>query len=305
MHKRLFPAVFLLVFITMGNIAAQTRVPLFSPLISKLKAETRDKLIRLSWEDSGDAQGPVYVFRSSKPFTESVPPDITPIEIAYGTQSYTDEVKSAGTFYYFIAASDFMGQRHDLVVPEVNVIKVVFSGEKTASAPSAESVPAAGTGDRNVRSLPLPVIAMNNTAKGGAFGGDSFSDLREPVPLGEETSRALAGMRRQADPLPEKKPRAFTRDLEAPSGDEESELRRIVQGPFTKRDWQASGDELRRFLSLPRHANTRARARFYLGQSYYFTGKYREALLEFLFVRSLHPNEANVWIEAALAALVR
>ncbi|MDR1318069.1 MAG: hypothetical protein LBJ90_00460, partial [Treponema sp.] len=63
--------------------------------------------------------------------------------------------------------------------------------------------------------------------------------------------------------------------------------------------------ELVRYLSLPHSVNVEARARFYLGQTYYYTGKNREALIEFLFVQSWYPNEANEWIEATLAAIVQ
>jgi TolA-binding protein len=47
-----------------------------------------------------------------------------------------------------------------------------------------------------------------------------------------------------------------------------------------------------------------ARARFYLGQSHYFSGSYREALIEFISVQSLYPVEANEWIQEILSRLV-
>jgi TolA-binding protein len=108
----------------------------------------------------------------------------------------------------------------------------------------------------------------------------------------------------QKAPLPSKKPRVFAVDLKSPAGGEESALFQIVKEYFEKRDWENSRIALLHYLSLPRSAEVEARARFYLGQAWYFTGNYREALFEFLSVQNLHPVEANIWIDAILTAMV-
>jgi TolA-binding protein len=54
---------------------------------------------------------------------------------------------------------------------------------------------------------------------------------------------------------------------------------------------------------LPRSPASEARARYYLGQSYYFAGKNREALFEFLLVQSQYGAEANDWIRSLLPNL--
>jgi hypothetical protein len=99
-------------------------------------------------------------------------------------------------------------------------------------------------------------------------------------------------------------PRVFVVDLESPESGEESALFQIVNEQFCLLDWEGARVSLRHYLSLPRSRDVEARARFYLGQTLYYTGKYREALLEFLFIRSIHPVEANNWIDAILAAMV-
>jgi len=62
--------------------------------------------------------------------------------------------------------------------------------------------------------------------------------------------------------------------------------------------------DLQHYLSLPRSKGVEARARFYLGQTLYFIGNYRGALFEFLSIKSIHPVEANMWIDSILAAMV-
>ena len=390
-------------------MAAQSSQP-FSPFVSGLTAEARNNLVRLSWHDSVDAQGPVYIFRSSRPFTGSVPLDAQPLEVAYGTQFYIDEIDGDGIWYYFVATSNRSGQRHDIVVPNANTVRVSTAREiaPLARTPAAEPLPGLGIsglaarveddkiiitfntdraegspqngilyrslypirqpGDllnavivqsginspfedyplpglpwyyalvsedeirggragiypgrnttteaasiageeapvaltQQVRSMPLPAMSLYNAVP----WSDHLSELTMPVPLSEEAARAVDATRvaTAAPPPPEKKPRVFARDLAEPSGGEDSALMRIVQSSFVERDWRTAHDELQRYLSLPRSADAERRARFYLGQTCYFSGKYREALVEFLSAQSLHPTETHVWIEATLEALVR
>ena len=392
----------------LGETFAQSAppdLPSFSPFVSNLAVEARNNMVRLSWADSADVRGPVYVFRSSRPFFEAVPPDLTPVEIPYGTGFHIDEIDGSGTFYYFVAASDLLGRRHDMILHEINTVRVSASGETAPFARTSAVEPLPGLGisgilarpdgeaviityktppglnnlilyrslhplrrpedllnavivqsglsspfadypvpglswyyaviseeeitggsvgiypgrnatqeavaiageetpvtARSVRSMPLPAMSLHNAAP----DSDYFSRIPETVPLNGETVKALETVRAApAVPPPEKKPRAFARDLEEPAGGEDSALMRIVQGSFIKRDWRTAHDELQRYLALPHSAATEARARFYLGQTCYFSGKYREALVEFLFAQSLHPAETHVWIEATLAALVR
>jgi TolA-binding protein len=71
-----------------------------------------------------------------------------------------------------------------------------------------------------------------------------------------------------------------------------------------KWDWEKSREELLRYLALPRSESSEARARFYLGQVYYYTRDIREALFEFLSIQTQYPEEANEWIQATLAQLI-
>jgi TolA-binding protein len=58
-------------------------------------------------------------------------------------------------------------------------------------------------------------------------------------------------------------------------------------------------------LTLPRSSSAEGRARFYLGQAYYYSGKYREALFEFLLIRDVFPAEGSEWVQAALNAMAK
>jgi hypothetical protein len=153
-----------------------------------------------------------------------------------------------------------------------------------------------------IRSMPLPQISLYTTLSGTNVVSDS-----PPVELSAEAVRAVAGLGtpKKGSSRPEILSRVFAQDLEAPAGGEDYTLRSIVQGPFIKQDWNNSREELIRFLSLPRSETSETKARFYLGQSYYFSGQPREALFEFLMIQPYHPEETGIWIQATLANLIK
>jgi len=129
------------------------------------------------------------------------------------------------------------------------------------------------------------------------------------IPSEDSLSFGSASMLRntlmpQKEPLDLKRPRVFSIDLVAPLSGEDSALFQIVMEYFLEFEWETTRINLQHYLSLPRTREVEARARFYLGQSLYYTGLYREALMEFLTFRSLYPDEAKVWIEAILTAMV-
>lgn len=371
-------------------------------VVSQVSAEARNNLIRLTWVDSPDARGPVYIFRSSRPFSGSVPANIRPVMVRYGEQYYIDDSEDLENVYYFVAASDVSGRRYDVIIPRVNSTVVSTSGA-VASAPvesrqtaepvqgisnltarldgervviafdvngprknavlyrstqpvkeprdllnsvmvrsgvrspfvdypvpglsyyyaliyedeisggsmgirpginatiSAVTVYGDGSAEKALRPMPLPAMTLNSALTESYF----LPDTASAVPLSDNAARIVknANVPEKAPPEP-RKPRAFTVDLQAPSGGEDSALFQIISESFLKRDWEKARADLLHYLSLPRSKDIEARARFYLGQTLYFTGNYRGALFEFLTVRPFHPVEANMWIDSILSAMV-
>lgn len=399
-------------------LAAQTQGETgFMPYVSRIKAEARNNLIRITWVDSQDARGPVYIFRSTRPFSDSVPPNIRPVEVRYGEQSYIDDTDDLVNLYYFIAASDISKKRYDLIVPQLNTInvnlnesnifenpyvampsysvesetpfsssqstvmpsdiselKAVLNGERVVitydiadrrknviiyrsmqpirqpqdllnavivqsgvtSAFSDTPVPGISwyyaviyeeeiisgnvsitpganatvssvmvAGDesieRSLRPMPLPYMTPQSASLDNLF----TADVLQPTPLDKRTSELLSEMQLPSkDPLTLKTPRVFRIDMQPPSTGEASALFYIIKSSFEKYEWEEARGSLVNFLALPRSRNVEVRARFYLAQALYFTENYKEALLEFLFVKSLYPEEADTWIAAVLEAMV-
>jgi len=373
-----------------------------SYVVSNISAEARNNLIRLTWIDSPDARGPVYIFRSSRPFSGSIPANIRPVVVRYGEQYYIDDSDDLENLYYFVAASDVSGRRYDIIIPRVNSAVVNISGTaggipagKEPEAPpipgisnliarlegekivitfdvngprkntilyrstqpvkeprdllnaimvksgfdspftdypvpglsyyyalvyedeisggsigikpginatiSAVTVSGGRAEERALRPMPLPTMTLNNDMRDGYF----LPDTTGSVSLSENTAKIIRNTPvPEKVPLEQRRPRVFTVDLQAPSGGEDSALFQIISDSFIKRDWEKARTDLLHYLSLPRSKDVEARARFYLGQTLYFSGYFRGALFEFLAIKSFHPVEANMWIDSTLAAMV-
>ena len=74
--------------------------------------------------DSPDVRGPVYVYRSTRSFSGSVPANIIPIVVKYGIEFFIDEVEDMTGIFYFVAASDLSGQRYETAIYGINSINV-------------------------------------------------------------------------------------------------------------------------------------------------------------------------------------
>ena len=400
--KRLFLLVLTLA-VHILPLAAQAETGIFAPFVTRMQGEIRNNLIRLSWVDSLDARGPVYLYRSVTPFgaNVSLPGGI---EVPYGLQSFVDEVEGGTTYYYFAAASDETGKRYTISIPYSNTI-AVRTGESGFSAGIPESPPSGSSSDlpmgissleaavrgdrvvisfmqggagsaalyrsvrpirqmpdllgavivqtrisspfidypvpgipyyyaviteedltqgtvsitpgrnatsvpvevssagpeaanRDVRAMPLPQISVQAAVP----GMNAYSSAPPAMELSAQAAKALGSIQSgPAAPPSLKNARVFARDLEEiPVGGDDYTLSAIIKGPFSSKNWEAARDELVRFLALPRFPETGSRARFYLGQCWYFLKYPREGLFEFLAIQGRYPAESMEWIQASL-----
>ena len=122
---RVLRAVFLLVCFPLFPQSGTSRSVQKVPHVTGIRAESRSNLVRLSWTDSPTLRGPVYIFRSRRPFDRLNPLDrMRPVEVPYGAQSYIDEVEDAGAWHYLVSASLPGGGRTDVTLPLVNAISI-------------------------------------------------------------------------------------------------------------------------------------------------------------------------------------
>ena len=137
MSKKFFWVLTLLtVFFTL-SVGAEENSSVFSPFVSRLQGEIRNNLVRLSWQDSSDVRGPVYIYRSLLPITDNFSSlGLRPVEVAYGVQAFVDEVEYGATYHYFVVASDLTGRRYDLNIGSNNLVSLrVLALDESAPAP--------------------------------------------------------------------------------------------------------------------------------------------------------------------------
>ena len=106
-------------------LAAQTESAIFAPFVSRLTAQVEDYQIHLSWTDSQNIRGSVYLFLSTTPFLGPSPVlgDIHAV-IPYGIESYSDDIGTDDIYYYFAVASDMNDRRFNFPIPDTNTIAV-------------------------------------------------------------------------------------------------------------------------------------------------------------------------------------
>jgi hypothetical protein len=258
--------------------------------IYSFKAEEDNGRIILSFEGGGKN---AVIYRSTKPMRTGEDLFQALIVGRGSLPPFIDYPVPGIPYYYAVVLEE-----------EMNSGPILLSaGKNTTAEPVTvrrrEQETAVPVPDGRIRTIPLPSMSVESARNGLAPDFPSS-------PLSEEAlraARALAGP--VSKTVPFREPGIFLEDMEEASSEgENSRLSQIVRGAFSSRKWEEAGEELRRFLSLPRPAAVESRSRFYLGQVYYFTGKPREALFEFLSARNTYPNETNPWINATLARLV-
>ena len=152
------------------------------------------------------------------------------------------------------------------------------------------AVQVAGSARSGSRTMPLPGLNLSAPPQ------DSF-----PGFFSESPGSVLFSMERSSGNTSKKSPEVFPDDLAKGGTGDEYQLRLIVQGYFSLKEWGKAAEEFRRYLELPRPKDFRARAQFYLGQVYYFQGKPREALFQFLLAQEQYSEDCNSWIQSVLS----
>jgi hypothetical protein len=157
-ERRIPPLIFILFLflVPLSGVRSEETEAVFAPFVSRLKAEVKNGFIRLTWEDSKNTTGPVFIYRADTPFPVSPLPQGA--EIPYGAQAYVDEVEKPGTFHYFVVSSDEWGRKYTIPIPYTNTISVAVSGNGetfflNGSRESPGTRGTSGTSEKNIHAL--------------------------------------------------------------------------------------------------------------------------------------------------------
>ena len=270
------------------EIALPERPPAPPARISALEASVQGDRIIITFQE-GDEKN-IALYRSIRPISQTQ--DLLGAVILQTkiNSPFTDYAIPGIPYYYAVVAEN------DLIQGTVSIIP-----GRNATRASVEVSRTPADRDRELRAIPLPQVSTQAVAPGVSTYTETPA-----VELSPQASAALSIIPVKVEEPELKKPRVFARDLETPpERGEDFALSSVIRGSFAAKRWDAAREELAGFLALPRNPDTRARARFYLGQSYYFLQKPREGLFEFLSIQDRYPAEAAEWIQASLDMLKR
>ena len=153
---------------------------------------------------------------------------------------------------------------------------------------------------------PLPLLRISREITGdNAPLPPSLLTPRDAVALNVETENALARLLDAKGPAAPESPEPQILPAErspAEKGPADA-LASIVKGPFSAGRWGEAGSLLDNLLASILPEEVRARAHFYRAQTYYFSGRTRQAFVEFLLAREAHYAETAPWIDHILATL--
>ena len=268
------------------------------PGISSFNAAAQSDRVIISFTAADVKSAALY--RSVRPI-RATPDLLGAVIVQTGIVSpFTDRPVQGIPYYYAVIAEEDLNRGTVEIIP----------GGNTSLFPVEISSPGSSGPDsfgREIRAMPLPQISVQAAVPGvrinrTAISGNDIYGSTPPAELSTEAAMALSNIAaRQQDAAPLKKTRVFARDLEAvPAGGEDYALSLIIRGSFSAKNWEAARYELLRFLALPRNPENAARARFYLGQCWYYLRQPREGLFEFLAIQDRYPAESAEWIQASL-----
>ena len=264
------------------------------PLVKQISAvPVSSTNIKVSWKlPAGFKAQALYIYKDTQPFaTQSqIRQSAAVAKLTPRSTYYLDTVTNYKEYYYAVIARLADGTSYDIVLPSINATISGVKVNRTVKAEPVEEIEEKRYADGELRELPLPYLDIM---------GEAGRKPNKLNPLVMKEGRDLAKGRtiRKKTPLT---PHIFDEDMISPDGGDEYYLFEVLKTSFIKRDYQKATADLRRFLSINRTNEVTMRAAFYLGESLYFTKKYRDALTMFLFVEEAYPALSKKWMQSTL-----
>jgi hypothetical protein len=237
-----------------------------------------------------------------------------PLSTAEDLLSSTSTIQlDPGTTRYFVPV--FPGVDYWFAVLDAGLYKIgqtsLVSGVSTTTTPLQIPV-AAGRLSASLpaarRAMPLPSLSVTLGVQSGLqLAGPAVPVLPAIRDVSAATEKSISLLMKSIQPPPvrERTRQVLSTDATPMPAGELARLQAIVAGPFTTGDLAMASRGLIDFLRLPRSAQVEAHARYYLGQTYYFQGKARDALMEFLLSEDYYYQEAQPWKDACFEKLAK
>jgi hypothetical protein len=263
-------------------------IPSEETAFSSFDTITRNDAVILSWKTSSKNQN-VVIYRSTSPFSDmnSLVQAIVVTSFTDTGTPYVDYPVPGVPYYYSILDEDAIRTGSVTFNPGFNTNGIPVEIPSIFARIQRTKL-------LGIRPMPLPFLNPSQTP---------VTPLWRFSPATETKITALKVLSaRKNEPL--RTPYVFLSDIETNAAGEEYSLKKILETSFLVQNWNETTASLTQFLTIRRTPETTARAHFYLGEAYYFTGDYHKALLEFLLVQDLYYNQAREWIQYVMDKMV-
>ncbi len=210
-----------------------------------------------------------------------------------GTVRYAVPAPPGTTWWFAVLDAELYKVGSAPLVPGENATIAGVSVDGTAAAAAPR------------RASPLPALQLDRAIDTGRAVDASLPEVPPERAVSPATALAIAGLLQEAGPTapPVLKVQVLGPESAAEGGD--PVLRAAAVDALASGEWAQAEKRLKDYLNINRTPELRARARFYLGQVYWFQDLPREAFFEFLGCEDELPRESRAWQEACLARLAR
>ncbi|TVQ37959.1 MAG: hypothetical protein EA384_10750 [Spirochaetaceae bacterium] len=267
--------------------------------VSGLRAERDEDAVQLRWQAS-PAAGYLILFRAREPIVSTerlaAATQIGVVSAAEG--GFRDHPIPGVPAYYALVPADAIAdgsmvleQNHNLTTRAVELPLGGRVGSVEFSAPPS------------FRSSPLPYLQpWRDILEGEGEALPRVLPQQRAARLEPATAEAVERMMQTLPPRRSaaRAPTVLAEDGEFAGKGVAFTLAGIVAGAFSHGRWGEAREQLESLLTLPLPPRVEARARFYLGQAFYYKGSHEHAVLEFLLARPHYHAEASQWVAAAL-----
>ena len=265
-----------------------------APIVHDISAKPgKNKKISIVWtlpEEPDEEITELLVYRSTKQISSySQIKELKPIvSLKSNITAYIDTVSDFSDYFYAVIA--VTTKPYDLILLSFNStatgvhLKSVQHHEYLEKEEEEKLYP-----EGTLREIPLPYIDLTE------------SSILQKSFISEEAIKSAASLIPEEDKLPDLlEPYIFEEDLISPDGGDDYLLFNILKTAFVQRKYKDAIVQLERMTGTNISEETRNRAYFYLGESYYFLGKYQEAVKIFVRVRTNYPSLTKKWLDSAL-----
>lgn len=232
----------------------------------------------------------ILVYRSKIPVTsfDQIKNETPAATLLADTTGWTDNLTDYSDYFYAVIA--YTDEPYDLILVSINStvagVHINYAQNQNDETVVEEEKKYE---DGISRELPLPFLDLSEGKESGQnyFSETTLQKVRELGVSGKKNIKKLDAY-------------YFEEDLISPDSGDDYLLFDILKNHFIQKKYDTATSQLERLISANIADSTKNRAYFYLGESYYLSGKYKDAIKYFVQVEDVYPSLSKKWLDSSL-----